>query len=84
MTEQANIIREIVAQLAEVETETVGDTMKFIEDLGMNSMLLLELVSQIESAFEISIPENEFSRMTNLKDSLDVAQQYLQKKKVLN
>lgn len=74
-----NEIKEIIAQILEVEPEKITPEAKFVEDLGMDSMMALEIVAAIEKKFKITIPEEELMKLASLGDIISVTSRYLNK-----
>ena len=72
-------IRDIVAEIIEVEPEEVTSEADFVNDLGMDSMQALEIMAAVEKQFNIRIPENELANITNLKGSVSILNKYLKK-----
>lgn len=64
--EKRQKIREIVEEI--VEMEGFDDNTKFIELFEIDSMLILELVSQLEKAFGIIIDEDDYPKLQSLSD----------------
>ncbi len=73
-------IREIIARILDVEPAEIKPEARFVEDLGMDSMMALEIVAAIEKRYKIAIPEEQLTKLTNLKEVLALTQQYLKKK----
>ena len=48
-----NELRSIVAEITEVEPEKITPDAKFIEDLGMDSMMALEILASIEKKYKL-------------------------------
>lgn len=62
-----NEIREVIAEIGEIdELDTIGPDMHFTEELDLDSMMLLEILSTLEREYQISIPEDEFPNMVTL------------------
>ena len=57
-------LREIVAEVAEIDE--VPDEALFA-DLGIDSMMAIEIISDVEREYKISIPEEELTEMVNLE-----------------
>jgi acyl carrier protein len=72
-----NDLREMIARIVEIEPEKITLEAKFVEDLGMDSMMALEILASIEKKFKIQIPEEKLGQLVNLKDSVDLTQEYL-------
>jgi acyl carrier protein len=56
-------LRTIVAEVAEIDEVPDGTPFK---DLGIDSMMAIEIISDVERAFKIRIPEDELQRVVDL------------------
>jgi acyl carrier protein len=56
-------LREIITEVTEVE-DIPGDTP--FADLGIDSMMAIEIVADVEKNYEITISEDELADLTNL------------------
>jgi acyl carrier protein len=72
VAERAGEIRSIVCRVLEVEDGRLSDTALFIEDLGADSMKLLELLANLEIEFDVEVDESEFDRLVDLNGVYDV------------
>ena len=70
------IIRKIVAEVLEVDPETIQPDAQLVEDLGMDSMKALEILAAIEKRFRIKVPEDNLPKLTTLNQVIQVAKQY--------
>jgi len=75
-----NEIKELIAQILEVGSEKITPDAKFVEDLGMDSMMALEIVAAIEKKYKITIPEENLMKLASLGDVIAVTEQFLGKK----
>jgi len=76
-TELTTTIREMIAEIGELDdVDQIGLEQHLIEDLGLDSMLLLEVLSSLEQTYSISIPETEFPNMTSVNACVDVVKRY--------
>ncbi len=55
-------LREIIAEVSEVD-EIPDDTP--FKDLGIDSMMAIEIVAEVERTYKLSIPEEELQELTN-------------------
>ncbi len=69
-------IRRRVAELTECEPEEVTDTASFVDELGLDSLLALELMVALDKEYGIDIPEDEFRQITNLNQAVEVVLRY--------
>ena len=67
-------LRQIIAEVTEVE-EIPEDTP--FADLGIDSMMAIEIVADVEKNYDITIAEDELADLTNLKAVYDKVQQKL-------
>jgi len=72
-----NELREIVAKIVEIDPKEITLNANFVEDLGMDSMMALEILSSIEKKFKIQVPEEKLNKLRNLKEAIDLTQEYL-------
>ena len=73
-------IRDLVADIVEVEPEEVTVEADFVEELGMDSMQALEIMAAIEKKLKIQIPEENLGKIMNMKSLMDLTNEILEKK----
>jgi len=61
-------IRKLISDISEVPEEEITDEAKFAEDLGVDSMVALEIVASIEKKYRIAVPEEKIPEMRSLAD----------------
>ncbi|MCP2254729.1 acyl carrier protein [Prauserella aidingensis] len=69
---RAREIEALVCRVLEVESGTVGPEDRFVDDLGADSMKLIELLSHLEIEFDVEIDEDELERLVHLQGVYDV------------
>ncbi len=74
-------IRKLVAEVLESEPEIINPDAKFVEDLGMDSMMALEILAGIEKKYKIVIPEDMLPKFTTLNQTISLVKGILNKKK---
>ena len=70
-------IKRLIAAVTEREPEEVSDTASFAEDLGVDSLMAMEVMVAVDRKFHIDIPEEEFSKATNVDQAVAMVQRYL-------
>lgn len=63
-----NKVREIVCQQLDVDPDQVKMETSFVDDLGADSLAVVELVLALEEAFEIDIPDEDTETLSSFKD----------------
>lgn len=76
-------MRALVAEILETEPEKLDLSAKFVKDLGMDSMMALEILAGIEKKYRIVIPEDMLSKFTDLQATIKIVTDILQKNKKL-
>ncbi|MGH9395170.1 MAG: acyl carrier protein [Terriglobales bacterium] len=64
-------VRQIVVEKLGVEASEVTLTASFVEDLGADSLDLVELVMEFEGAFDIQIPDEDTEKIRRVQDAID-------------
>jgi acyl carrier protein len=65
--ERLEKLREITAEVLELEPDELTDEADFVEEYDADSLRAVELASRIEKVFKIEIPQDKLPEMTNLK-----------------
>ena len=72
IVERTAEIRDIAADIFSVEPEEVEAAASFVDDLEADSLLAIELLTQLEKRFNVRINESEVPRMSNLRATYEV------------
>lgn len=63
-------VKEVVVEQLDVNGDEVKEESKFVEDLGADSLDVVELVMALEEKFEIEIPDDEAEKIQTVKDAI--------------
>ncbi len=61
-------VKKKISEITEVSEDKLNEDAKFVEDLGVDSMMALEIVASIEKKYRIVIPEGDIPKISSLKD----------------
>ena len=64
-------VREIVVEQLNVDEGSVKEESKFADDLGADSLDVVELVMALEEKFDIEIPDEDAEKIATVKDAMD-------------
>ncbi len=64
-------LKKILVEVLGVKEEDIKPESKFVEDLGADSLDLVELIMAFEDKLEIEISDEEAEKMVTVKDVLD-------------
>ena len=70
MSETAERVKKIVVEHLGVEAEKVTEDASFIDDLGADSLDIVELVMAFEEEFGVEIPDDAAEKITTVKDAI--------------
>ena len=68
-------IKKMVADIAEISEEEIKDDARFAEDLGIDSMMALEIVASIEKKYKIVIPEEKIPTIRSLQNVCELMEE---------
>ncbi|MFN7685958.1 MAG: acyl carrier protein [Oligoflexia bacterium] len=61
-------VKNLICDQLAVEAEKVTPTASFIEDLGADSLDIVELVMQMEEEFDLDIPDDDAEKLKTVGD----------------
>jgi len=64
-------LKEILVDVLGVKIEVIKAESKFVDDLGADSLDLVELIMSFEDKFGIEISDEEAEKIISVKDALD-------------
>lgn len=78
ITEIKNRIVEIIASQLGIEEDDVTAEASVIDDLGADSLDVVELVMALEEEFDLEIPDEEAEKITSVQNIFDYMANALQ------
>ena len=69
-------VKRLIAEVTERGPEEISDTALFEQDLGVDSLMGLEVMVSIDKKYKIRIPEEEFAKIKNVDDAVEVVLRY--------
>jgi acyl carrier protein len=73
----AEKVKQIIVEQLGVDENQVEPSAAFVEDLGADSLDIVELVMAFEEAFDLDIPDEDAEKIKTVKDAVD----YIEAKK---
>lgn len=64
-------VADIIKEQLGVKDEQIVPDASFVDDLGADSLDIVELVMALEEEFELEIPDEEAEKITNIKQAVD-------------
>lgn len=69
-------VKQIIAEKLSVEMEDIVPEASFVDDLGADSLDLVELIMTMEEEFDIDISDEDAEKITTVKDAFDYVENY--------
>ena len=66
-------LKEIVMDRLNAEEDQIKPEASFVEDLGADSLDIVELIMGIEEEFDIEIPDEDAEKITTVQNAIDYA-----------
>lgn len=63
-------VRDVVIEQLNVSSEEVKENSKFVEDLGADSLDVVELVMALEEEFDLEIPDDKAEGISTVADAI--------------
>ncbi len=73
----ATDVRKLIADIIEMDPEQIDPNANLVEDLGMDSMMALEILAAIEKKYKIKLPEEELPKITTVNRAVELARKYV-------
>jgi acyl carrier protein len=64
-------VKEIIVEQLGVDEGQVDPNASFVDDLGADSLDIVELVMAFEEAFDLDVPDEEAEKLKTVKDAVD-------------
>lgn len=66
------VVRDKAVELLGVAADTVQETTSFADDLGLDSLSLVEYTLELEDAFDVELPEEEVTAVPTFGGLVDL------------
>ncbi|MBW1693146.1 MAG: acyl carrier protein [Deltaproteobacteria bacterium] len=67
-------VKKIIVEKLSVDLEEVVPEASFVDDLGADSLDLVELIMSLEEEFDIEIPDEKAEKLVTVQDALSYIQ----------
>ncbi len=78
MDEILEKIKEIVADQLGIDEDEVEPEASFIDDLGADSLDIVELIMAFEEEFDLEIPDEDAEKITTVQDAIDYINEHME------
>lgn len=75
-----NEVKELVSKVTEREPEEISDTAPFIEELGIDSLMAIEILVSMDKKYKIQISDEDFAKVKNVNDAVELVRRSLEQR----
>lgn len=65
-------IKEVIANVTNIEPDEIADDASFVDDLGLDSLSLLEIGVDVDYAFKLGLPEERMQELRTVEDTVQL------------
>lgn len=65
-------VKQLIVQVSSVPMEKIHDTSNFVEDLGLDSLALLEVGVAIDYEYKLDVPDEDLEQLATVQDAVDL------------
>jgi acyl carrier protein len=73
-------IKRIISNVTSIDPGEIGDEASFTEELGLDSLSLLEIGVDVDYEFQLGLPEERMRGLDSVKQTLALVEERLQEK----
>lgn len=70
-------VKKLIAEIIEMEPNEIDSEANLVEDLGMDSMMALEILAAMEKKYKIKIAEEDLPKITSVNRAIELARKYV-------
>ncbi len=76
--EMLDKLREVICEFVDLKPEDITFDTNIRNDLGMNSLELVNMAVAIEDEFNVEIPDRAATGLETVKDAIDIIKEYME------
>jgi acyl carrier protein len=65
-------VKEIIGAVSDLDPGTIGDAASLVDDLGLDSLSLLEISVDVDYHFKLGLPEEAMKDLRTLQEIVDL------------
>ena len=73
-------IKQILSRLTGLDIEEIGDNADVINDLGIDSLKIIEIATEIERTYKVVVKDSELGKLRTVKDAVNFLRELIARK----
>jgi acyl carrier protein len=70
-------LKAIIAEASGLSVDTIADSARLVEDLGLDSLAILETMVEVDYGFDVKIPDDTIGKIRTVDDTVNIIDEYL-------
>jgi acyl carrier protein len=67
-------VKEIIQQVTGIDPATISESSRYVDDLGLDSLAILEIAVAVESHFKFHASDEELGAVRTIQDTISLVQ----------
>jgi len=73
-------VKEMLAKLTGLDATDIGDNDDLINDLGIDSLKVIEIATQVERTYKVTVKDSDLMKLRKVNDAVAYLKELLEKK----
>lgn len=70
-------VKHVIVEKLNVDENKINDDAKYVEDLGADSLALVDIAMALEDEFQMQIPDEDIEKITTFGSTVDYIKQHI-------
>ena len=70
-------VKHVIVEKLNVDENKINDDAKYVEDLGADSLALVDIAMALEDEFHMQIPDEDIEKITTFGSTVDYIKQHI-------
>lgn len=75
-------VKEMLSKMTGLDPSEIGDNADIINDLGVDSLKVIEIATAIERTYKVVVKDSELMKLRTVKDAVGFIKELLEKRNV--
>lgn len=73
-------VKQILSRLTGLDVEEISDGADVINDLGIDSLKIIEIATEIERTYKVAVKDSELGKLRTVKDAVNFLRELIARK----
>ena len=75
-------VKDMLSKLTGLDPSEIGDNADIVNDLGVDSLKVIEIATSIERTYKVVVKDSELAKLRTVKDAVGFIKELLEKRNV--